>query len=99
MLPGGELAVALADGRIARVEADGTLTELANDAPDIPRALTADASGRLFTGQEDGDVVGRRWGAEPDRTGDGWLQADVPAQARIGEGLPAQYFTYAGRRG
>ena len=99
VLPGGELAVALADGRIARVEADGTLTELANDAPDIPRALTADASGRLFTGQEDGDVVGRRWGAEPDRTGDGWLQADVPAQARIGEGLPAQYFTYAGRAG
>lgn len=99
VLPDGELAVALADGRIARVEADGSLTGLANDAPDVPRALTADASGRIFTGQEDGDVVGRRWGAEPDRTGDGWLQADVPAQAQIGEGLPAQTFTYAGRAG
>ncbi|MFN8379859.1 MAG: hypothetical protein U0452_14440 [Anaerolineae bacterium] len=99
VLPDGQLAVALADGRIARVEADGSLTELANDAPDVPRALAADAAGGLYVGQEDGDVVGRRWGATPDRTGNGSLQADVPAQARIGEGLPAQTFTYAGRAG
>ncbi|MBL8147135.1 MAG: hypothetical protein JNL34_12185, partial [Anaerolineae bacterium] len=59
VLPSGEMVVALADGRIARAAADGTLTELANDAPDIPRALAADASGGLYTGQEDGDVVGR----------------------------------------
>lgn len=99
VLPSGDLAVALADGRVTRVEADGSLTELASDAPDVPRAITSDAEGDLFIGQEDGDVIGRRWGAEPDRTGDGWLQADVPAQARMGEGLPAQSFTYAGRAG
>jgi len=99
VLPGGELAVALADGRVARVEADGSLTELANDAPDMPRALAASAAGELYVGQEDGDVVGRQLGGEPDRTGDGSLQADVPAQARIGEGLPPQTFTYAGRAG
>jgi hypothetical protein len=43
--------------------------------------------------------MGRRWGAPPDQTGDGTLQADALAQARIGEGLPAQTFTYAGRAG
>jgi hypothetical protein len=53
----------------------------------------------LYTGTEAGTVVGRQLGAAPDRTGDGSLHADVPAQATIGEALPAQTFTYAGRAG
>lgn len=99
VLPDGGLAVALADGRIARVADDGGLTTVADDGPDGPRALAITADGTIYVGQDDGDVVGHRWGLTPNRSGDGALLADVPAQGRIADGLPAHTWTYQGRAG
>ena len=100
VLPDGALAVALADGTMARLNVeDNTLGPLANVAPGVPRAMTASAEAALYVGLESGDVLGFQFDGPPGRTGDGRLQADVPAQARISDGWPAQTFTYAGRAG
>ncbi|HYO87064.1 MAG TPA: hypothetical protein VER79_00360, partial [Candidatus Limnocylindrales bacterium] len=95
----GALALALANGNIARVQEDGALLVIASGSPSWPRALTAGADGTLFVGLEDGTVVGRRAGLTPDRTGDGTLLADVPVQGQLSESIGPQAWTYAGHTG
>jgi hypothetical protein len=99
LLPDGALAVALADGEVARMGADGALQPLAGGSGVAPRALAAGDDGALYVGLDDGTVLGRRLRLTPDRTGDGWLLADVPAQGQLSEAIGPQIWTYAGRAG
>lgn len=99
VLPDGTLAVALADGRLARMQDDGSLTLLAAAPSPMPRALTAGADGALYVGLDDGTISGRRPGLAPDRTGDGTLLADVPVQGQLSETMGMQVWTYTGAAG
>lgn len=93
-----QLVLALSDGRIALVNADGSLAELARETVAL-NALTFALDGTMFVARADGTLVARSAAAPPDRTGDGTIRADVPVQGTLSETLARQEWRYEGTAG
>lgn len=96
--PAGDLVLALADGRIARLTTDLQLIELFR-ADAQPRALAISPGGMIVTADEFGTVIAYRDDLPANRSGHPMLRTGVPVIGTVTADATIQAWTYEGQTG